>query len=299
MALPRGRKKMNKDVSQSNNNEASVLGNKRREPVRAIATSNVKGTDGMASTRKKAPQDASAQVSHGTPFASEGTNESKRRRIANPTHQPHNTTPNSVTAVTELSDQHGSFENMYKKASVSSDLNPDTPDYVGYNQHGMEDAHFDANQENIERKEDQEAPSSHNEGHDDPDSDPLEDEEEPHWDDIAQHEPARTDVPIFLSARERRNAADTRFAQALDECNEALNRSIGELVRVAADVSNAQTEKLDDLERSLKQDFIYNEENRAIMQQRLEESATAAQGLFAQLMMRVSQPLLGSKSTKS
>uniref|UniRef100_A0A7S2XS16 Uncharacterized protein n=1 Tax=Attheya septentrionalis TaxID=420275 RepID=A0A7S2XS16_9STRA len=294
MALPRGRKKTNKDVGQSNNNDASVLGSKRREPVRAIATSNVKvGTEGMASTRKKAPQDANAQVSHGTPFASEGNNESKRRRIANPTHQPHNTTPNSVTAVTELSDQHGSFENMYKKDRVSSDLNPDRPDY-GYNQHGMEDAHFDANQENVERKEDQEALSS-----EDPDSDPLEEEDEPHWDAIAQHEPARTDVPIFLSARERRNAADMRFAQALDECNEALNRSIGELVRVAADVSNAQTEKLDDLERSLKQDFIYNEENRAIMQQRLEESATAAQGLFAQLMMRVSQPLLGSKSAKS
>jgi hypothetical protein len=70
-------------------------------------------------------------------------------------------------------------------------------------------------------------------------------------------------------------------------------------VRVAADLSNAQTEKLDDLERSLKQDFIYNEENRAIMQQRLEESATVAQAHFAQLMMRVSQPLLGSKSAKS
>ena len=116
-----------------------------------------------------------------------------------------------------------------------------------------------------------------------------EDEEEPDWDEIASHEPAKTDVPIFLAARDRRSAADERFAIALDECHASLKQSIDILLGVAAEIHNVQSEKLDNLEMQLKQDFSDNDEARRNMQKKLEESASLAQGLFSQLLMRLSQ----------
>lgn len=114
-------------------------------------------------------------------------------------------------------------------------------------------------------------------------------EEEPDWDEIVQHEPAKTDVPMFVAARDRRNAADERFAVALDECHANLKQSIDALLSVAAGTHNAQSEKLDTLEIELKQDFIFNDDARKNMQKKLEESASLAQGLFKQLLMRLSQ----------
>ena len=119
----------------------------------------------------------------------------------------------------------------------------------------------------------------------------AEDEEEPDWEQISQHEPAQTDVPIFLSARDRRDAAFSRFGAALDECHANLKNSVDELLSTAASIHHVQSEKLDELEMEIKQHFIGNEEKRAAMHQRLQESATAAQGLFSQLLQRVSQPL--------
>jgi len=122
------------------------------------------------------------------------------------------------------------------------------------------------------------------------------DDDEPDWESISQHEPARNDVPVFLAARERREAADERFAAALDNCHAALKQFIDDILKAAADIYNIEREKLDALEAGLKHDFVHNEEARATMQKNLEESATVAQGLFAQLLMRVSQPLVPGMS---
>lgn len=126
---------------------------------------------------------------------------------------------------------------------------------------------------------------------DDDDDDEEEEEDEPDWENIIQHEPAKTDVPIFLSARELRDQADIRFAQALDECDLSLKHLVDEILGVAADLYNAQRSELELMEENLRQSFVENEEKREIMHQKLEQSANAAQGLFAQLLMRVSQPL--------
>lgn len=126
---------------------------------------------------------------------------------------------------------------------------------------------------------------------DDEEEEEEEEEDEPDWEKIIQHEPAKTDVPIFLSARELRDQADIRFAQALDECDLSLKHLIDEILGVAADLYNAQRSELELMEENLRQSFVENEEKREIMHQKLEQSATAAQGLFAQLLMRVSQPL--------
>ena len=118
----------------------------------------------------------------------------------------------------------------------------------------------------------------------------LGDDEEPDWDAITKHEPARTEVPIFLSARERRVAVNARFTYAIEEYQAAIDNSYEQLTQTVADMYNARSMKLDDHERSLKQDYTNNDEMRATMQPKLEESATAAHNLFENLLMRVTQP---------
>ncbi len=116
-----------------------------------------------------------------------------------------------------------------------------------------------------------------------------EEEEEPDWAKIAEHEPAKSDVPLFLDARDRREAAEARFASALDEAHASLKQCSDALLKTAADLYNVQRENLDSMEVQIRHDFVDNELARSQMQTKLEESASAAQAQFAQLMMRVTQ----------
>lgn len=112
------------------------------------------------------------------------------------------------------------------------------------------------------------------------------------------HDPARTDVPVFLDARDRRDAADLRFSQSMDELNETLKASVEGILAAAAEIHQMMSSKLDQMEDQLKDSFEMNEEARAAMEKKLQESADAAQGLFANLLMRVSQPFAGGKKKK-
>lgn len=126
-----------------------------------------------------------------------------------------------------------------------------------------------------------------------------EDDEEPDWVTIAQHEPAKSDVPLFIGAKDRREAAEARFASALDEAHANLKQCSDDLLKTAADLYNVQREKLDAMEVQIKQDFVDNELARSQMQTKLEESASAAQAQFAQLMMRVTQLSKGINTLSS
>lgn len=118
------------------------------------------------------------------------------------------------------------------------------------------------------------------------------DGEDPNWEEIVQHEPAKSDVPIFLEARYRREAAEQRFAEALDEAHASLKHCSDTILKIAADIFNSQKDKMVAMEHQIKQDFVDNEHARSEMQKKLEQSAFAAQEEFSKLMMRVTQ--LGS-----
>jgi len=115
-------------------------------------------------------------------------------------------------------------------------------------------------------------------------------EEEPDWDAIMKHEPARTEVPIFLAARGRREAACSRFASAIEEFQAAIDGYSQELTQTVADLYNSRTMKLDEYEQILKYDYATNDKMRAKMQSNLEASASAAHNMFEELMTRVMQP---------
>jgi len=115
-------------------------------------------------------------------------------------------------------------------------------------------------------------------------------DDEPNWEEIMQHDPARTEVPIFLAARGRRVDANDRFATGLDMLHDSVSQSMEGLIEVVTTLLDARAEKLYEYEVNLKNDYEYNEKNRASMNAKLEESAKIAQGLFANLLMRVAQP---------
>ena len=115
-------------------------------------------------------------------------------------------------------------------------------------------------------------------------------EEEPDWNEIIQHEPARTEVPVFLTAREQSEAASSRFASAIEQFQTEVEGYARDLTQVVADVYNSRTMKLDEYEQILKDDYVANDKKRNDMQSNLEESASAAQNMFGELLRRVMQP---------
>ncbi len=115
-------------------------------------------------------------------------------------------------------------------------------------------------------------------------------DDEPEWNEIMQHEPARTEVPTFLAAKNRREGANARFASSLDSLHESVVHSSDELVEVVTVLLNDRADTLYEYEVNLKNDYVYNEKTRASMQTKLKESSRVAQGLFANLLMRVMQP---------
>ncbi|KAL7438216.1 hypothetical protein ACHAXH_004486 [Discostella pseudostelligera] len=124
--------------------------------------------------------------------------------------------------------------------------------------------------------------------HNDDDHHPVDDE--PNWEEIMQHDPSRSEVSAFLSARRRRDEANERFATGLDILHDSVQQSMDGLVEIVNTLLNDRATKLYEYEVKLKNDYVHNEKTRANMQAKLEESARAAQGLFANLLMRVAKP---------
>lgn len=161
------------------------------------------------------------------------------------------------------------------------------------NGQNLSSAMFDSTKERSNDRNDSDINSDKNEmkkkdvGHEEDEE--LVEEEEPDWDTIAQHEPANNDVPIFLTARDRREEAEARFGAALDEAHATFKQCCDDFLKIAANLFHDQKEKLLAMEDQIKQDFVENEASRSQMQKNLEQSASAAQEQFAQLMRRVTQ----------
>eukprot|EP00986_Skeletonema_menzelii_P000323 scaffold92_cov140-Skeletonema_menzelii.AAC.2 len=113
-------------------------------------------------------------------------------------------------------------------------------------------------------------------------------EEDPNWETIMQHEPARTEVPIFLSGRERKEAASDSYSTALDALHDSVNKSAESLVEIVVTLLHARAQKLVDIEGELTHDYIQNDKRREMMEKKLEENARAAQRMLANLLKRVS-----------
>ncbi|EED92957.1 predicted protein [Thalassiosira pseudonana CCMP1335] len=110
---------------------------------------------------------------------------------------------------------------------------------------------------------------------------------EPNWSTLTLHEPNSTSVPLFLSTRNRRIAADERFSQAIEIYHSSIAGQLDELAHVMADTFNENHAKLEEYEIALREGFVVNDEMRGRMLVRLEESKREAMEVLDGLMGRV------------
>jgi hypothetical protein len=91
-------------------------------------------------------------------------------------------------------------------------------------------------------------------------------EEDVDWDKLAESEPARTDIPIFLGALSRKEAANERFAAILDECHSSLHECVDALLLIVADVHNIHSNQMEAMGADIKQNLVCNDKAPALMQ---------------------------------
>jgi len=111
--------------------------------------------------------------------------------------------------------------------------------------------------------------------------------EEPDWSKLVQHEPAKTQVPIFLEAREKRDVAASRFESAIEEYQASLEGYVQELTQIVADLYNQRSVKLEEFESVLKHEYATNDKVRNDMHGSLVQSRRAADAMYLDLMQRV------------
>lgn len=113
---------------------------------------------------------------------------------------------------------------------------------------------------------------------------------EPDWNAIAQHHPAKKDVPIFLEARDRRRKLDEHFIGRLNEWNATMHAEIDSIWNAMVEIYQARTDKLNELEDTIKNLFLNNDISRAEMERKLEASTREVHSLYSSLMMQICQP---------
>jgi hypothetical protein len=89
-----------------------------------------------------------------------------------------------------------------------------------------------------------------------------EQEDDIDWDKLAQTEPTHTDVPIFLGALSRKEAANEHFAATLDECHSSLHECIDTLLQTVAGVHNMHSNQMEAMEADIKHKLVCNHESR-------------------------------------
>jgi hypothetical protein len=114
---------------------------------------------------------------------------------------------------------------------------------------------------------------------------------DPDWDELTVYEPSRDNVRIFLTARDKLQASEDHLSGALDEIHVALKAEVQAILQVAADLHDHHESICMDLEEDVQFNVVSNHKRRGELQKSLEDSAKQAQGVFAQLLARVSRTL--------
>ena len=114
---------------------------------------------------------------------------------------------------------------------------------------------------------------------------------DPDWEQLAVFEPARDRIRCFLSARDKHQAAEERLSGVLDEIHAGLKEDAEAMVQIGADFHSQHDTTRLAIEEDIQYHIMNNHKRRGELEKRLEESAKHAQGLFANLLARVSHGL--------
>lgn len=119
------------------------------------------------------------------------------------------------------------------------------------------------------------------------------------WVALSVHEPNRTDIPIFREASDRFGAAEARFGESLDRFIDVLKETQTQLTDLSIAVHARESTKLRDMERRIEASFVQNHEGREAMETRLRQYAEAAQGVFSNLLMKLSNASSSNSTSRA
>lgn len=192
------------------------------------------------------------------------------------------------TSSTDGSLQHHSKKqrpSIPSEVSISGQSDLEASMTSSFDQYRPEDSDLQVDEEIVDQTDADAAPKEEND-----ETNESNDDDEPKWEKLTEYPNTRSEIQSFLSAREQRTVSSDRFASAIDQLHDSVSASIEDLVSSVVELFNTKSDMLDEYERSLNYDYVVNEKRRGEMQTKLEESARAAQGLFANLLMRIAQP---------
>jgi hypothetical protein len=113
--------------------------------------------------------------------------------------------------------------------------------------------------------------------------------DDPDWDELGDSECNREKTRSFLHAREQFQSAEEALSQNLDDIHEGLKAEVEAIIQAAVDIHEQHHTTCMALEDDIQYQVMENRKRRACLQEKLEESAKQAQGLFANLLSRLSQ----------
>jgi hypothetical protein len=115
--------------------------------------------------------------------------------------------------------------------------------------------------------------------------------DDPDWDELGDSECNREKIRCFLHAREQFQSAEDALSQNLDDIHEGLKAKVEAIMQAAVDIHEQHHTTCMALEDDIQYHVMENCKRRACLQEKLEESAKQAQGLFANLLSRLSQKI--------
>ncbi|CAJ1961951.1 unnamed protein product [Cylindrotheca closterium] len=121
------------------------------------------------------------------------------------------------------------------------------------------------------------------------DSNLQDDNGELDWEALGDTPTNRNKIRGFLTAREQFQHAAEALSQDLDDIHAGLRAQVEAIIQVAVDVHDQDEKTCFTLEDDIQFHLMENEKRRANLQEKLEQSAMQAQGLFADLLSRLAQ----------
>lgn len=116
-------------------------------------------------------------------------------------------------------------------------------------------------------------------------------QKDPDWEDLLEYEPSRERILSFLDEREKRNHTMKTFGQSLDDIHSGLESEIEAILQISSNLFNQHEKLYLHSENEIEFFVMENYERRGNLQKELEKSAKHAQGLFANLLSRISQSI--------
>ena len=113
--------------------------------------------------------------------------------------------------------------------------------------------------------------------------------EDSDWEELLEYEPSRDRILSFLDERVKRNHTMRIFGESLDDVHSGLESEVEAILHLASDLYNQHETGCIDSEDEIEYFVMENYQRRGNLQKELEKSAQHAQGLFANLLNRLSQ----------